>query len=73
MMQWSMENGNIEWGTRYAVLNDLAPIAAFITKNYTTPININVFANEAESILRACDDECGWMWVDHASGTNEKA
>lgn len=72
MMQWSMENGNIEWGTRYAVLNDLAPIAAFITKNYTTPININVFANEAESILRACDDECGWMWETTHPGTNEK-
>lgn len=72
MMQWSMENNNIEWGTRYAVLNDLSPIAGFITKNYTTPININVFASEAESILRACDDECCWMWETTHPGTNEK-
>lgn len=72
MLQWTMEDSSIEWGTRYAVLNDLAPAATFISKNYTTPINIDVFAKEAAAILHACDGECGWMWETIHGDSGEK-
>lgn len=59
---WSSEQPGIEWGARKAVLNDLAPVATFIAKNYTTPINVNVFNQEASKILDECMKECQWMW-----------
>lgn len=59
---WSLEDSSIKWGTRKAILNDLSPMATFIAKNYTTPINVRKFASEATRILKECDDECSWMW-----------
>lgn len=64
--QWSMEDTHIEWGMRHAILNDLSPMAAFISKNYTTPIDIVKFQNEAEKILSECTKECAWMWETHS-------
>lgn len=62
---WNAENGAVNWGTRKAILNDLAPIAGFIAKNYTTPINVDLFADEAKKILDECFNECKWMWTTH--------
>lgn len=59
---WESNQKGIKWGTRKAILNDLAPVATFIAKNYTTPINVNVFSEEATRILNECMDECKWMW-----------
>lgn len=72
MFQWSMDDKSIEWGTRYAILNDLAPVAAFISKNYTTPIDVFEFSEEATAILRECDDECRWMWETTHPATGRK-
>lgn len=71
--QWSVEDKNIEWGLRKAVLSDLSPIATFISKNYTTPINVALFEKEATNLLDSCFSECKWMWVTkHKDGPNEK-
>lgn len=63
--QWSLEDKDIQWGLRYAAMNDLSPIASFIAKNYTTPINISSFENEASRILETCFEDCKWMWTTH--------
>lgn len=70
--QWSMENPEIKWGTRYAILNDLAPIATFISKNYTTPIDVSTFESEAMAILDSCEKECHWMWETTHPSTGNK-
>ena len=69
---WSAERKDIEWGTRKAILNDLSPIATFISKNYTTPIDVRRFEQEANRILEECFAECSWMWETKHMGTNEK-
>lgn len=59
---WASNQKDIEWGTRKAILNDLAPVATFIAKNYTTPIDVSIFSEEATKILNECMAECKWMW-----------
>ena len=61
--QWSMEDSSIAWGIRKAIMNDLSPMATFIAKNYTTPIDVHSFEKEASKILEACFSECRWMWT----------
>jgi len=61
--QWSLANNEIEWGTRKAILNDLSPMATFIAKNYTTPIDVLAFEKEANKILEETFAECKWMWT----------
>lgn len=63
--QWSLEDKGIKWGLRYAVMNDLSPIASYIAKNYTTPINVVQFEDKASNILEKSFDECKWMWTTH--------
>lgn len=65
MSQWSLIDDGTHWGVRKAILNDLSPMAAFIAKNYTTPINVDQFEKEASRILNECFNECKWMWVTH--------
>lgn len=68
---WNSENANLSWGTRKAILNDLSPIAGFIAKNYTTPVNIELFSKEARRILDECFEECKWMWTTHHTNGEE--
>ena len=69
---WDTQQKNVKWGTRFAILNDLSTAATFISKNYTTPIDVDAFAREAENILEKCMDECGWMWETTHKETGEK-
>ncbi len=52
----------VEWGRRYPVLNDLSPIATFISKNYNSEIDVNEFKKEAERVLDEAYKECSWMY-----------
>lgn len=52
-----------QWGARRIVLNDLSPAAAFIAANYNLPFDVQEFEREATRILRAIDDEIGWMYA----------
>lgn len=62
------EDGKVSWrpfsklGVRHAVLNDLSPAASFIAYNYNTPIDVNLFDEEARCILKRVEAECGWMY-----------
>lgn len=56
------ENKDINWGARKAILNDLSPVATFITNNYNLPVDANLFRNEAEVIFDELEKECGWMF-----------
>ncbi|MEH8173171.1 DNA methyltransferase [Aeromonas veronii] len=73
------DNGKKMWqpfsalGTRQVILNDLSPIATFISNNYNSPVNIDEFKKEADHILKEIENECGWMYeTKHSDGRNEK-
>lgn len=71
--QETEDNGKSAWkpfsklGARYAVLNDLSPVATFIAYNYNTPVDVQAFEREAKRILKEVEDECGWMYKTVAS------
>lgn len=55
-----------EWGERKSILNDLSPEACFIAYNYNTPVDIQLFQETAEKIIKECRQECGWVYkTDH--------
>lgn len=51
-----------KWGTRKAILNDLSPVASFISYNQNYPVNGREFERLAKSILDAFERDCGWMY-----------
>lgn len=56
-------------GARNVILNDLAPIATFITYNVNTPADIALFSKEATRILRSVETDYLWMYsTKHSSG-----
>lgn len=57
------EMTNVNWGTRKVILNDIAPIASFISYNYNTAIDVQEFEQVALKILSQCENECGWLYV----------
>jgi DNA modification methylase len=53
-------------GLRKVILNELSPIAAFISKNYSQGCDNLKFKKEALRILYEVNEECGWMFeCDH--------
>lgn len=59
-----------KYGKRYAILNDLAPIASFIAYHYNTTINTAEFLQEGERILQLCEDKAGWMYKTNHSASD---
>lgn len=53
---------NVEFGTRYAVLNDLAPAATFISRNYNISTNISVLRKQFETAIHETENELSWMY-----------
>ena len=51
-----------EWGTRRVILGDLSPAATFIAANYSTPFDVDEFAESAQRILDDVEEELGWMY-----------
>jgi len=51
-----------ELGARKVVINDLSPIATFISANYNLPTNTKVFEDESARILNEVNNELGWMY-----------
>ena len=70
-IQFESEMEGIQWGKRYAVLNDLSPAATFISKNYNTAIDASEFEREASRILDECYSECEWMWQTEHTAANQ--
>lgn len=53
---------NIDWGQRYAVLNDLSPAATFIANAYNTPFDQKAFVEEFNAILDDVEREYGYLY-----------
>ncbi len=47
---------------RNCILNDLSPVASFISYNYNNRIDLDAFKNEGVKIIKELHDECGWMF-----------
>jgi len=52
----------IQWGQRKAILNDLAPAATFISRNYNSMSMLSEFKRQAERVIDACEKELGWIY-----------
>ena len=50
------------FGTRKAILNDLAPVATFITSKYNLPFSVRCLEREANRLLKWLETEYGWMY-----------
>ena len=64
-MQQQLQNelrSEIEFGTRYAILNDLSPIAGFISSNYNTTTDAEGLRKRFTQVLKKADQEYGWLY-----------
>lgn len=70
------EGGQTSWvpfsklGKRRAVLNDLSPVASFISYNYNAPVDVREFEREGKRILFEVENKCGWMYETKHSGSS---
>jgi predicted RNA-binding Zn-ribbon protein involved in translation (DUF1610 family) len=53
---------NVEFGSRHAILNDLAPAATFISRNYNISTRANILKEKFEKAIKETDDELSWMY-----------
>lgn len=61
-----------KWGARRAVLNDLSPVATFIGANYNTPFDVDAFAAAGKQLLKAMEQDVGWMYETlHSDGKTQ--
>lgn len=60
--QIESEMKGVEWGKRYAVISDLAPIATFIARNYNRHYDSAALQEHAERVLQDCLEKYGWMY-----------
>ena len=61
------------WGARKSIVGDLAPVASFISYNYSNPVNLEAYENEIKKIISAFDNELGWMYeTKHTNGKPAK-
>jgi len=56
------EMGRVRWGTRRAVLSDLAPDATFIAAGVNLPVDADAFDRRSAEILDQFEAEWGWMY-----------
>lgn len=59
---------SVEWGQRYAVLNDLAPGATFIAAGLNLPVDAAAFDRGSAALLDRFDREYGWMYQTSVAG-----
>jgi DNA modification methylase len=52
----------VQWGSRYALLTDLSPIASFLGKNYNEQVDMLSVQEQAKDILNECEKKCAWMF-----------
>ena len=60
--QIETEMKGVEWGKRFAILNDLSPIATLIAKNYNRKYDPAVLQKKANMVLSECEKKYGWMY-----------
>jgi DNA modification methylase len=59
-------------GVRRAILNDISPIATFISYNYNSPADRIDFEREAKSLIDNVKSDFGWMFeTNHTDGKSK--
>jgi DNA modification methylase len=58
----------VQWGPRYAILNDLAPGATFIAAGLNLPVDAHAFDQASRALLERFDREYGWMYETTVQG-----
>lgn len=56
------EMEGVNWGKRYAIINDLSPAATFISYNYNIRKAVLSFIEDAEYAISKCREEYAWMF-----------
>jgi hypothetical protein len=56
-----VEMGEVQWGARRAVLQDLSPSATFIAAGLNVPIDVRAFDRRSREILDEFEARWGWM------------
>ena len=51
-----------QWGDRAVILNDLSPVATFISANHCLPFDPERFSVVAAALLRTAAKDIGWMY-----------
>lgn len=59
----------VRWGTRRAILNDLAPGATFIAAGLNLPVDAHAFDRASSEMLARFDRDYGWMYTTLVDGT----
>lgn len=58
-----------QWGERHAILNDLSPIAAFISRNYNSKTNEEEIIKTAEILIKEINSRLDWAYkTKHING-----
>jgi len=51
-----------KWGSRKAILSDLAPIASFLSYNYNAEFDYDELQNIAADLIEKCEKKYAWMY-----------
>ena len=72
--EWkSIYNSAPTWGGRKAIVGDLAPVASFISYNYSNPVDLIDYEEQLNKILSDFERELGWMYeTKHTNGKSGK-
>lgn len=54
--------GAVEWGTRKAVVSDLAPVATYLSELFNTPVDTQKLNSAFDKISLKVTKECSWMY-----------
>ena len=58
-----------QWGSRFALIQDLSPAATFIAANMLGNDDLQQFSRDVEILASAVEDACGWMYkTRHSNG-----
>jgi hypothetical protein len=61
--EWAKQGRTMPlWGDRAVVMNDLSPVATFISANHCLPFDPEGFIHAADHLLKAAEKEIGWMY-----------
>jgi 16S rRNA G966 N2-methylase RsmD/DNA-directed RNA polymerase subunit RPC12/RpoP len=68
--EWKQMFGKMPtWGKRKAICGDLSPYASFISHNYNTPTDFDLFEKESKALLENVIKECSWLYeTKHTDG-----
>jgi hypothetical protein len=63
------EMPGVEWGKRFAILNDLSPAAAFIAHNYNVKVDPSAFVRDATRLIEQVKSLSGNLYKTSHSGS----